>query len=330
MNKIVVTKSLMELVERLQAIVGAFIAVLSEPKWFMRVQMALMLLFIIWGSSSISRLLWSLWPSQNTVFPTIEIINPVSVSYGARRQIDVDLSRMLGLNVFGGAVDEVAPAEVGSRDGIEFGARESGLSLKLVGIIASTDDGLGSVVIEGRNGQTIYSVGEELPVSGTVILVKVAAKQVVLDNNGTYELLTLFEDNGLSKALAVAPTTLDVSATEGEAATVRINTQETIELAAGYRDEFYDNPQSLARIVSLEAVWGSDGIKGYRVTPGLDANQFRSLGFQSGDIVTAVNGLTLSDPTNTMQLYQWMRDATEVTFNIERDGGAVIISVSLK
>ena len=68
---------------------------------------------------------------------------------------------------------------------------------------------------------------------------------------------------------------------------------------------------------------------GYRVAPGRDAEQFTALGFKAGDIVTAVNGYTLSDPTNTVRLYQLMRDATDATFEVERDGSPVSISVSL-
>ena len=50
---------------------------------------------------------------------------------------------------------------------------------------------------------------------------------------------------------------------------------------------------------------------------------------QRGDIVTAVNGLALSDASNTVKLYQLMKDATDATFDIERDGGTVTVSVDL-
>jgi len=65
------------------------------------------------------------------------------------------------------------------------------------------------------------------------------------------------------------------------------------------------------------------------VTPGSNAQQFKAFGFKAGDIVTAVNGLSLSDTTNTMRLYQLMRDATEASFDIDRGGTPVSISVSL-
>ena len=41
-------------------------------------------------------------------------------------------------------------ATVNPRDGIENGARETRLALKLTGIVASTSDGLGSAMIEAK------------------------------------------------------------------------------------------------------------------------------------------------------------------------------------
>jgi hypothetical protein len=47
----------------------------------------------------------------------------------------------------------------------------------------------------------VYAVEDKLPVSGDVVLAKVMPRQVVLDNGGTYELLTLFEDTELDAQL---------------------------------------------------------------------------------------------------------------------------------
>jgi general secretion pathway protein C len=68
---------------------------------------------------------------------------------------------------------------------------------------------------------------------------------------------------------------------------------------------------------------------GYRLAPGADRVAFEAFGFQTGDIVTAVNGLALSDASNTVKLYQTMKDATQASFDIERDGGNVTINVDL-
>ena len=59
------------------------------------------------------------------------------------------------------------------RDGIEAGAQETRLALKLTGIIASTSDGLGSAMIEAKKQQELYVVGDALPANGKVTLAKI-------------------------------------------------------------------------------------------------------------------------------------------------------------
>jgi general secretion pathway protein C len=183
-------------------------------------------------------------------------------------------------------------------------------------------------MIEARKKQELYSVGDDLPANGKVTLAKILPKQVVIDNNGTYELITLFDDNGIVGIVQSASSELP-NRTPALTAEVSTNQSERQQLAANYRKQLYSDPQSLAGLVSISAVRSDGGLKGYRVAPGRDAEQFTALGFKAGDIVTAVNGYTLSDPTNTVRLYQLMRDATDATFEIERDGSPVSISVSL-
>jgi general secretion pathway protein C len=238
------------------------------------------------------------------------------------------------MSVFGAAepseVQDLAPvnAVATPREGIENGARETSLALTLTGIVASTTDGLGSAMIEARKKQELYSVGDDLPANGKVTLAKILPKQVVIDNNGTYELITLFDDNGIVGIVQSASSELP-NRTPALTAEVSTNQSERQQLAANYREQLYSDPKSLAGLVSISAVQSDGGLKGYRVAPGRDAEQFTALGFKAGDIVTAVNGYTLSDPTNTVRLYQLMRDATDATFEIERDGSPVSISVSL-
>ena len=48
-----------------------------------------------------------------------------------------------------------------------------------------------------------------------------------------------------------------------------------------------------------------------------------------GDLVTGVNGISLNDPANTLQLYQTMRTATEAVFELKRNDEPLTISVNL-
>jgi general secretion pathway protein C len=246
----------------------------------------------------------------------------------------------LGLGLFGNpeaaAIETVVEANSAPRDGIEQGASETRLALRLTGIVASTEDGLGSAVIAAKNVEATYAVGDALPVSGDVTLAKVMATQVVISNNGTYELLKLFEDSTLSAMVPEAsarpaqqPARTQPAVEVSSGAQAAVDPSQQAAVARAVRERLYDNPQSLARLVQVAAVRDEQGIRGYRVSPGQDAAQFRALGFQPGDVITSVNGLSLSDPANTVRLYQMMRDARDATIEVERNGSTTSLSVSL-
>ena len=313
----------------------------ADPERLARLQLGVILLASIWAISSASSLVWSFYRAPAATVVPSAVINPPEIASTANVQREViDVSSIIGLNIFGSVEGSAATTSTpvsdvnNPRDGIEDGAKETSLALVLTGIVSSTDDGLGSAMIEANRQQALYSVGDALPANGKVTLAKILAKQVVIDNNGTYELITLFDDNGIVGILptpatpTVAPRA-QTSTRQPARQAPRIDQREANQLASGYRQQLYDDPQSLAALVSISAVQGENGLRGYRIAPGRDRSQFAALGFESGDIVTAVNGYSLSDPSNTVRLYQLMRDATGATFEIERGGSALTISVSL-
>ena len=307
----------------------------ADEQRLLMLQRGLIAVLVVWAVNSMANTVWALIPSSPVEVSKSVVINPPPSTADASGGVEaIDVSSILGMSVFGAAepseVQDLAPvnAVATPREGIENGARETSLALTLTGIVASTTDGLGSAMIEARKKQELYSVGDDLPANGKVTLAKILPKQVVIDNNGTYELITLFDDNGIVGIVQSASSELP-NRTPALTAEVSTNQPERQQLAANYREQLYSDPQSLAGLVSISAVQSDGGLKGYRVAPGRDAEQFTALGFKAGDIVTAVNGYTLSDPTNTVRLYQLMRDATDATFEIERDGSPVSISVSL-
>ena len=215
-------------------------------------------------------------------------------------------------------------AAVTGREGIEKGAKETRLDLKLRGVVASTIEGLGYAIIEYKNQQAIYAVDDKLPVPGQVLLAKVMSGQVVLDNGGAYELLELFDESPLDTQLDVPP-----PGRSRLAATSRPVAASAAALALDYRERLYQNPQSLADVVTISAVRENGELLGYRIAPGKEKEQFELLGFQAGDLVTGVNGIALNDPANTLQLYQTMRSASEAVFDLQREDQSLTISVTL-
>jgi general secretion pathway protein C len=217
-----------------------------------------------------------------------------------------------------------------AREGIEQGARATHLQLVLRGVVASSEDGLGHAIIEYRKKQDVYAVEDKLPVPGQVVLAKVMPRQVVLDNSGTYELLTLFEDSEVGARLSLPGSGISRKRVPESVRVIdKRMDADTTALAQSYRERLYQNPQSLAEVVSVNAVRENGELLGYRISPGKDEEQFKRLGFKPGDLVTGVNGIALNDPANTMRLYQTMRSASEAVFDLQRNELQLSVSVSL-
>jgi general secretion pathway protein C len=310
---------------------------LAQPPRLRRLRQLSLALCALWAVASLARLAWSFLPSSTGPLPPAEqVINPVAAAAAPESRQQVDIERMVAWHLFGEVGAEAPPAETvdpavleeaSGREGIEKGARETRLDLKLRGVVASTEDGLGHAIIEHQKQQAVYTLEDKLPVSGRVVLAKVMARQVVLDNGGTYELLTLFEDSELDDQLPAAPEP------RAEAPARELDKREeedTSALARSYRERLYSDPQSLAEVVSVNAVRENGELLGYRVSPGSKQEQFEQLGFRQGDLVTGINGIALNDPANTMRLYQTMRTATEAVFELQREGEPLVISVNLE
>ena len=310
-----------------------------DPVALKRVQDALIILLVLWSLLSVSQLLWIPWRGNAIESAPAVALNPPQLSTQIGSVV-IDTSGVIGLGVFGGIPDELdAPSEanalLNNRDGIERNAAETRLPLTLTGIVASTDDGLGNAVIKASGSEQVYAVGDGLPASGKVSLAKVMPQAIVIDNNGTYELLTLYEGTGLvvpmtpAREARVTPAEGAVAVPGPEARAPVASEAERREVAQRYRKALYETPEVLASLLTVSPVLTDGTITGYRISPNKDRAAFDALGFQIGDVVTAVNGLSLSDTTNTMKLYTLMKEATEASFDITREGGNVTISVDL-
>ena len=310
-----------------------------DPVALKRVQDALIILLVLWSLLSVSQLMWIPWRASAIESVPALALNPPQSS-AQLGLVVVDTSAVIGTGVFGGIPDELdaspgANESSDNRDGIERNAAETRLPLTLTGIVALTEDGLGSAVIRVNGAEQVYAVGDSLPASGQVTLAKVMPQTIVIDNNGTYELLTLYEGVGLvvpttpSRAGPATPPNRAVGAPRSEALAPVASEAERSEVAQRYRRALYESPEALASLLTVSPVQADGAIIGYRISPSKERAAFDALGFKTGDVVTAVNGLSLSDTTNTLKLYTLMKEATEATFDMTREGGNVTINVDL-
>jgi general secretion pathway protein C len=321
---------------RVSARLNGALSALAQPERVQRLRRVLLVLLAIWAVMALTRLLWALVPAaEPAVAQAPRIINPLSDTRDRTDAAPVDIERMVAWHLFGkpgatapAAAAPEAAAPASARAGIEQGARETRLQLKLMGIVASTEDGLGYAIIENNNQQAVYAVEDKLPAPGKVILAKVMPRQVVLDNGGTYELLVLYDDSSLGTP-AAGPAPAAAPAPAASAQIDKRDDPQTSALAQSYRERLFQNPQSLVDVVNISAAREGTTLLGYKVNPGKDQEQFEQLGFKAGDLVTSVNGINLDNPANTMELFNAMRTANEAVFELQRDGQPLTLSVNL-
>jgi general secretion pathway protein C len=65
-------------------------------------------------------------------------------------------------------------------------------------------------------------------------------------------------------------------------------------------------------------IYDGERLLGYQVYPGAKASVFARLGLQAGDVITAINGLPLSEPQQAMELFSELTRGAAVTAVIQR------------
>ena len=174
-----------------------------------------------------------------------------------------------------------------------------------------------AIVADPSGNEDFYTVGKELP--GGAILKEVHPQNIVLSRGGRFETLRLPEDAFKVSDSVTSPQT-------GPSLTVA---PEAGKLLQQYRDRFVQNPQSLANLLQGEPYWDNGRLIGYRLRPGLDAGALAKFGIQSGDIVTAINGISLVDPAGRMELLRNITGATQFNVYLLRNAQPYSIAIPL-
>lgn len=197
---------------------------------------------------------------------------------------------------------------------------ETHLKLELHGVMASTDPHTATAIVADPSGkEDFYKIGQELP--GGALLKEVHGQFIVLSRGGQFETLRLPEG-----ALAVSE---DATASHNPNAEPLTVAPKAGLLLQKYRDQFIQNPETLANLLQGEPYSANGSMIGYRLRPGRDAGALAQFGIQSGDVVTAINGVSLVDPTKRMQLLGTIGNATQFNVDLLRDGQPYSITIPL-
>ena len=232
---------------------------------------------------------------------------PVTVAPAAAPTDALTLSReIVARHLFGQAPALTAGAAI----------PETSLSLVLRGVVASPDPKTAAAIVADPSGnEQFYLVGQALP--GGAVLKEVHRQRIVFSRDGRLETLRLPKDSlqgGNDDSSGSDDGTGDVAPDAGA-------------LLQRYRDQFLQNPESVATLLQGEPFWDNGRLIGYRLRPGRDPRLLAKFGIQNGDVVTAVNGVSVVDPAGRLELLRKLPVATQVNVDLLRDGQPVSISI---
>lgn len=216
---------------------------------------------------------------------------------------------------------------------VPIDAPETRLNLKLHGVIASADESkAGALIAEGSGAEKHYKLNDALP--GGAVLKEVHTDRVLLQRNGRFETLRLPKEllgDESSKGPAAAASQ-PVSKPRGPSRDVASGAARmpgTRSLQA-YRERLMKDPAELWKMVRLEPVMEEGGaIMGYKVSPQRDRALFQQLGLQKGDIVTAVNGIPMSDTSQMGQALSQLSTSSRFEITVERNGQKQTLNVDM-
>lgn len=305
------------------------------------------LLIALWLCLSLARLFWLLMPAPDIPAARLSAA-AISTDPTGPVRATVDIEALKTLTLFGTsnaeAVAEIIPQpEV--QPGIEDEAVDTKLQLVLRGVVASSEESGARAIIADAKTQAIYGPGDDLEGLQGVKLAKVLPLRVILDNRGQYESLWLYKDNPSAPRTRVSYSSNDLPPSrswEGDPESLNAESTEASNTAdrdaSGAMEDPVSSPanttigqlgENFSDIVAFNIHREGGKIRGYRIRPGRNAETFEALGLRSGDVVTAVNGTHLDNPSRVMEVYRELGDATGASLQIERDGEVITVHVGL-
>lgn len=175
------------------------------------------------------------------------------------------------------------------------------LSLRLYGIRYSNSGQLDAAILGfDPNNQRIYKTNEVI--ADNIILEFIEPERVVISRRGIRESVTFDSDTVLSPEI----------------------TKALANSSKGIKVEDI-NSSALSQMISFQPYFSNGTLKGYQIYPGNQSKLFDSSGLKSGDVLVAVNGLDIKDPSVLKELSVF----GQVKLNLIRDDDDLSIIVKL-
>lgn len=257
-----------------------------------------LLLAIAWILASLT---WAILPVPQTHTPIY-----TQSTTGTSRVFDVN--RLIDQHLFGVA---------GGRNGGSSSAPETTLNLTLSGIAAGSNQSASRAIIASGASQQTYGIGDQVP--GGAVIRQILADQVLLNFNGHVESLRLPKPAGPDQGAASSVAAPGSPPTVANQSPRAISMPEPANLGQ-LRHQVMQHPERLLDVVRAMPVMENGKFTGYRVYPAGNPRLFQQIGLKPGDIVTAVNGVSLDNPADSMRILGKLKTSDQVSLTFIRNG----------
>ncbi|WP_448213672.1 type II secretion system protein GspC [Colwellia sp. MEBiC06753] len=290
-------------------------------------------ILVIYCMYLLAQMTWQLVPSNHT--PTLTTQKSTTVNTTPNSS-SFDLNSVIGLHLFGNYQQAPKKAAV---EVVEE-APETKLNLKLSGVVASSESEFAAAIIENQGSQETYGIGEKI--NGTrASLEKVYADRVLIKQGGRMETLMLdgFDYSKQSHVINSSPErdinralNNDAMSAGPSPADDSVDLRDNEELSAAVqrlRQEVADDPGKISDYLKISPKMEEGKIIGYQVMPGKDPAFFKASGLQPGDVALLMNGLDLSNPSESAQALSLLRDTSDIALLVDRNGELTEILFSI-
>ena len=280
-------------------------AVFDSPQTNARLALGVNLLLITLIAYAAANLSWRIFSTVSSDEQTVSVTRSV-----ARPTTRPSLSTVPPLHVFGEA--DVKPVASDT----PISAPETRLQLVLHGVFASSNPDVSMAIIAAKNGKDkSYFIGDALP--GNATLHEVYADRVILKRLGKLETLRLKEPVSGAEINRTSSRRTSSSSRRPRSSNKLKNMQEL----------YKTDPQKVFSQLRITPVTKDGVINGYRFSHN-DRALMREIGLTSRDIITAVNGVSVSDSGKLFAMMQDVDKLKEVNLTILRNGRTQNVVIS--
>ncbi|MGQ4807992.1 hypothetical protein NKDENANG_01358 [Candidatus Entotheonellaceae bacterium PAL068K] len=207
------------------------------------------------------------------------------------------------------------------------------LRLVLAGTVTGANNQRYAIIADMSNGETqaVYQVGDVIQ---NALITEIGGDCIVLDKGGQYESLCFDLEGEATKRGRTPRRQLPLPASEDtnddtDSGIVRVDTGTWRVNRELILDQFGDfgGLTSQARLMPYIVQGQSQGFRVMRLKGG---SMLQKIGLQNGDVITKVNGLSITSPAEALQVFQQLHSASIVRLQLLRRNRDTTLTYELR